>query len=283
MKQQNLTYNDKIIISCLLPIISLATSIVGTDHNLAFLFSIKYFKIFIYNFLEVLAVWSFFRFSLIILDKRIPLNSTNSNKRFILQVLFTLLGYVIFRSTFCYLGIKILNRSFNLRMYLNSDLPMGLTFIILINLIYAYWGHVAYAQNIKEENQIKNTLQTSPPKPSFIEIKKNKNTIYLAFEKIAYFYISNTVTYLKTTENETHIINDSLNDLHIILGQKNYYRINRQFLINQSAIHSYKVLPNRQIHISLIPPSEIDCRLNKNKSKNFKEWLSTQNRIIKPN
>ena len=280
--KENTPYNDKIIVLCLLPIISFVTTIVGSDYNLAFIFGLKFFKIFVFTFIEVLVIWGFFRFCIRVLDKRIPLNSTNSNKRFILQVLSTLLIYAVFRSIFTYIEVNVLNWSFNPRIYLNSDLPTEITFIVLVNTIYAYWGHTAYTKKIEGKQQIKNTPQISLSTSNFIEIKKNRKTIYLAFTEIAYLYISNKITYLKTIKGETHIVNEPLNDLHTILGQKNYYRVNRQFLINQLAIHSYKVLPNRQIHISLIPPSEIDCKLNKNNSKSFKEWLSTQNRIIKP-
>lgn len=275
-------YNDKIIILGLLPIISIFTTIVGTDYDLPYLFSWAYIEQLIYTFVEVLTIWSFLRFSIVILDKRMPFNKENAQKRFFLQVLFTLIIYIIFRFLFTYVEIIFFERPFDVKAYIHSDLPMEITFIILVNIIYAYWSQVGYQEKMKEEQPASLIMRALKPKPNFIEIKKNKKTIYLDSTKIAYIYRANTITYLKTIENAVHIIDFSLTDLQELLGHENYFRVNRQFLVNQSAIQAYKILPNRQIQISLLPSSDIDCKLNKNNFKNFKDWLLQQNRVIKP-
>lgn len=279
---RNAHYNDKIIILGLLPIISIFTTIVGTDYDLPYLFSWAYIEQLIYTFVEVLTIWSFLRFSIVMLDKRMPFNKENAKKRFSLQVLFTLIIYIIFRFLFTYVEILFFERPFDVKAYIHSDLPMEITFIILVNIIYAYWAQVGYQEEMKEEQPASLIMQTLKPKPNFIEIKKNKKTIYLDSTKIAYIYRANTITYLKTTENAVHIIDLPLTDLHKLLGHENYFRVNRQFLVNQSTIQAYKILPNRQIQISLSPSSDIDCKLNKNNFKNFKDWLLQQNRVIKP-
>jgi len=124
-------YNDKIIIIWLLPAIAFITSLVGSDYDLAFLTSFKFFKIFILSLVEVLTIWGLFRLILNFLDEYNPINKTNSKKRFLLQLLLCLVVYFVFRFLFVYIEVNLLNRTFSKRMYLNSDLPTEITSAIL--------------------------------------------------------------------------------------------------------------------------------------------------------
>jgi len=282
MKKSNNPYNDKTIIIFLLPIISFIITLIGSDYDFKFISSLRFLYLVFVTFLEVLFVFGSFRLVIDLLDKYMPINKGNTKKRLFFQLLISLFAFFLLRVGIYYFENTVLGWSDNIIIIVNSELPIDITFIILINLLYLYWGHMAYTSKMEKENLVNYKSHQPSPQPNYIEIKKSKQTLYLEFNEVAYIYKSNAITYLKTKANETHIINYSLSDLKTLLGSENYYRVNRQFLINQSSIRSYKVLPNRQVQISLIPTSEIDCKLNKNNFKNFKEWLTTHNGIIQP-
>jgi two-component system, LytTR family, response regulator LytT len=93
----------------------------------------------------------------------------------------------------------------------------------------------------------------------------------IAVEDIALFYLQYKATYFKTFKGETHTINENLEQLEAELG-KQFYRANRQVLIQKKAIKEAIYLSNRKYQIIPSQTIDEDILVSKEKMTSFLEW-----------
>jgi two-component system response regulator LytT len=90
---------------------------------------------------------------------------------------------------------------------------------------------------------------------------------------IALFYIENEVTYLLTFEKKIFSVNKTLEELEK-MTQADYYRVNRQYLVNKKAIRDASRYFSRKLSLNLILPFPETVTVSKEKSGDFLKWLS---------
>jgi len=93
-------------------------------------------------------------------------------------------------------------------------------------------------------------------------------------DEIAYIYTENTITYVVCTNGKKSTTNTSLDELLSNLDTSYFYRANRQFIIAISSIEKIIRYGNNQLKIIIIPKSELDIIIGKNKAAEFKQWLN---------
>lgn len=116
------------------------------------------------------------------------------------------------------------------------------------------------------ENRKKKTLAS-------VLVYKQDKIIPVRFEDIAIFYIDNEVTRLMTFDLKTYTINKTMEKVEEI-SPDNFFRINRQFLINQKAIKEVSQYFGRKLSVSLTFPFTETITVSKNKVPDFLNWLS---------
>ena len=90
----------------------------------------------------------------------------------------------------------------------------------------------------------------------------------------AYFYTENKVTYVRTKANATYAIDETLEELEMILNPKQFFRINRQFIVGIDSIDKMLVVSKSRVKLSLIPPAEHETIASTERSSTFKKWLT---------
>lgn len=93
-------------------------------------------------------------------------------------------------------------------------------------------------------------------------------------EEIAYFFGQQKYVFLITRDNRRHIIDYTLGKLEGMLDPEQFFRINRQLIINFDAIQNMFSYSKSRIKIDLDPPSDIEAIVSIDKSRRFKEWLN---------
>jgi two-component system, LytTR family, response regulator LytT len=91
--------------------------------------------------------------------------------------------------------------------------------------------------------------------------------------EIALFYIENEITYLITFDHTKYSINKTLEELEKMTGDE-FYRVNRQFLINRKAIKEASRYFARKLSVTLTIPFKETIVVNKVKVTDFLYWLS---------
>ncbi|WP_042721671.1 LytTR family DNA-binding domain-containing protein [Flavobacterium sp. B17] len=97
--------------------------------------------------------------------------------------------------------------------------------------------------------------------------------ISLEATEIAYFFLENNIVYIRTHSGNQFSINSSLDELAKMLDQFKFYRANRQYIVNISAISKILVYGKNQLKIIVTPKNEDDILISKNKVAEFKKWL----------
>jgi len=91
---------------------------------------------------------------------------------------------------------------------------------------------------------------------------------------IAYFYIDTESVFLCTKNNNNYPIDYSLDKLETIINPKDFFRINRQFIVNISSIENMYSLSKSRIKIELKPKSDKELIVSFNRMSDFRKWLN---------
>lgn len=109
-------------------------------------------------------------------------------------------------------------------------------------------------------------------KTSFLVFKHNKY-LTVKTEDIAYIYINYTAPTIVTFKGEHFDINQSLDQLAAQLSSKDFFRLNRQYLINFTAVKEVEHYFGRKLYVKLQVPTDEKLLIGKEKTSQFLHWL----------
>lgn len=120
-----------------------------------------------------------------------------------------------------------------------------------------------------------NKLSISPGKKSFLVCKGNKYVNVLT-DNIALFYIRHEITTIMCFDKQAYIIDYSLDQIQSLLSCNQFYRINRQFLINFNAVKDVEHYFARKMLVNPIVPTEEKLIVSREKVTDFLHWLDNR-------
>jgi two-component system, LytTR family, response regulator LytT len=114
----------------------------------------------------------------------------------------------------------------------------------------------------------------SPPvgKNSFLVFKQQKYTT-VSTENIAFFYIHNGLTWIVCFDKQRFDLNQSLDQIESLVSPKQFFRVNRQYLINFKGIKQVEPYFLRKMLVTLTIETPEKLLVNKEKSHNFLSWM----------
>lgn len=112
-------------------------------------------------------------------------------------------------------------------------------------------------------------------KKSFLVFKENKY-VTIATDQIAYIYIKHDTTTIVTFQQQTYTLPQSIDQVQNQLSAKQFYRLNRQYLVNFSAIKEVEHYYGRKLLVKLVVPNPDDLLLGKEKTTAFLQWLENR-------
>jgi DNA-binding LytR/AlgR family response regulator len=92
-------------------------------------------------------------------------------------------------------------------------------------------------------------------------------------EEIAYFYSKEGLTFAVLNDQKHYPVDYSLDNLLSELNPKDFFRINRQYLIKHSSIKQVHIFPKSHLKLELLPKSNEDTFVSIDKVTAFKKWL----------
>ena len=93
-------------------------------------------------------------------------------------------------------------------------------------------------------------------------------------DEIAYFFVSSQNTFLCTKSNNNYPLDYSLDKLENIVDPKDFFRVNRQFIVNISSIENMYSLSKSRIKLELKPEPDSEIIVSYNRAGDFKRWLN---------
>ena len=112
-------------------------------------------------------------------------------------------------------------------------------------------------------------------KKSFLVFKQNKY-ITIKTETIAFFYIHNETTWLRTFDNQDYTLTQPLEEVQGMLPASQFYRLNRQYLVNFDAVKEVEHYFSRKLFIKLTLPTPEKLLIGKEKVSHFLGWLENR-------
>lgn len=109
-------------------------------------------------------------------------------------------------------------------------------------------------------------------KTSFLVFKNNKY-ITVQTDQIAFIYINYTSPTMVTFKGDEYDVNQSLDQLQQQLSAKQFYRLNRQYLINFSAVKEVEHYFARKLFVRLLISTPDKLLVGKEKTTSFLRWL----------
>jgi two-component system response regulator LytT len=89
----------------------------------------------------------------------------------------------------------------------------------------------------------------------------------------AFFYFEHGMVRGCTMQNQTYVLDHTMENLYNALNKIRFFRANRQFIIARDAIGEAAYYFNGRLAIKLIPPSTTSVLISKARVTLFREWL----------
>lgn len=107
-----------------------------------------------------------------------------------------------------------------------------------------------------------------------IVVHYGQNVRAVDLEDIAYFYTEDKINFLVTREGNRYSIDSNLEKLESWLPSKQFFRINRQFIVNIKSIDKMIAYSKSRIKLTLNPPTPHETITSTERSPYFKKWLA---------
>lgn len=110
-------------------------------------------------------------------------------------------------------------------------------------------------------------------KRNYVLVTLRGKTLPIALSTIAYFYLGDTTTWLYADGHE-YAYTKSLDEIEAMLDSpQQFYRANRQYLINRDYVREVEQYFARKLVIKLTVPSKQTIVVSKAKATHFIQWL----------
>src|SRR4051812_40027491 len=91
---------------------------------------------------------------------------------------------------------------------------------------------------------------------------------------IAYFYTENKANFAVMKDGKRYPVDHNLDELEHFVNPKNFFRINRQFIISYNSIAEMITYSKSRALVKLNPPTKFETIVSTERSSSFKSWLA---------
>ena len=95
-------------------------------------------------------------------------------------------------------------------------------------------------------------------------------------ENIAFFYIKYESPVIMSFDKQEYFVNYSLEQIQNLLPPKQFYRLNRQYLINFNAVKEVEHYFARKLLVNSVIPMKDKLIVSKEKVTDFLHWLDNR-------
>ncbi|MVM33759.1 response regulator [Spirosoma sp. HMF4905] len=95
----------------------------------------------------------------------------------------------------------------------------------------------------------------------------------IGVDQIAYFFYEEKTTYLTTQDEQTMVVEYSLDKVTSTLNPHQFFRVNRAYLVSLSAIQSIHTYSGSKLTLKLHPTPRHDVFVSPDRLHDFKKWL----------
>jgi len=128
---------------------------------------------------------------------------------------------------------------------------------------------------IPDMGDLLSRLGSPAGKTSFLVFKNQKYTT-VHTDNIAFFYIRNDATSMMCFDQQEYAVSQSLDQITAAVSPKQFFRVNRQYLVNFKAIKEVEHYFARKLLVKLAIPSPEKLLVPKEKTGGFLQWMENR-------
>jgi DNA-binding LytR/AlgR family response regulator len=140
---------------------------------------------------------------------------------------------------------------------------------------YRQWVKPEHASPVDMQALYEMILHREPRFRSRFSIVTGQKIKTIGIEEIAYFHAEEGIVLLVTDKKVKYPLDLSLDQLMEQLDPKQFFRINRQYIIRLSAIEHIHIYPKSRLQVELLPPAPGEVFVSLDKVTKFKDWLNS--------
>lgn len=159
--------------------------------------------------------------------------------------------------------------------YIRFDFPIILILLLLLNVyylahyFYLKWKMATYGDG--NGNRMNGIISDGESAPVFMVNQGAKN-IPTPIDNIAYFF-RNEINMLRTFSGEDFVVSQSLDEIEAALSNEQFFRANRQVLVNRNACQHFESLPFNKLELFVEPTFNQQIVVSQKRNRALKEWL----------
>ena len=104
-------------------------------------------------------------------------------------------------------------------------------------------------------------------------VKRGTDYISIKAEEVAYFYATHKLVCMVDSSGQKFIMDQSLADIETQVDPTAFYRVNRKYLVNMSAIKRIKAYPKSKLLLEVVPLVTEDIIISQENAAAFKHWM----------
>lgn len=238
--------------------------LIGKDDWSALFFDARHYLDMFITFLSVFIVFEYVDRANIILNKRKPWLE-HIYKRGLLQLIFGLIVPALLAIAMTYIQWTFIwHKHLVHDNYFKYEFLPQVLFIVVVNLFFAI-SHLF--EKVSEQDEV----QSEP----ILIGNKGARKIPIQSENTSYIYLKNGIIHLITNSGDQLILADNMDVYEKLLPTKDFFRANRQFIINKQACQSYKAVSNGKIEVALLPLS-VSILISQKRAASFRTWINSK-------
>ena len=130
-------------------------------------------------------------------------------------------------------------------------------------------------EKIEALNELLRKIESPMEKKCFLVFKHNKY-VTVSTENIAFFYVRHESTIIVCLDRQEFLVNHSLEQVQNLVSGNKFFRVNRQYLVNFSAVKEVEHYFARKLLVNLFTPAPEKLLVPKEKSTEFLHWLENR-------
>ena len=260
-------FNERKVLLIVIPVLSLFMTHLGCDCQLSKLLkSTDYYFILLSNILIITACCLYLRKAIQNLNKWLPWHNVSWAKRLSVQFLINFLVPLAGVIVLSYLLSYLLGWPFENMFRMHIELPVTVLLFVVMNIFFE-WAHFNSGDGRLSHQQENKTKMAS------IMLKVGTSMRRISLEQIAFFSIKHGCIFATTFEGKKLLTDHKLDAIEDKIPDY-FFRLNRQFLVNQAAIIGFRKGTYQKLIAELKDDENTEVTISKQKVSSFKTWLS---------
>jgi DNA-binding LytR/AlgR family response regulator len=104
-------------------------------------------------------------------------------------------------------------------------------------------------------------------------IKRGQQLTYLKTAAMAHCHADGKLCYATDFQGNSHLLDNNLQQLEGSVDPRQFYRVNRQLLVNIEAIRKVHTWLGGRLKLELLPTTQADTVVSRERVSGFKDWL----------